>query len=149
MKVLFKEIERDKEEFAALYTHEKTNSINTLINYIENEDYKSIKLSCYKKDALFKVDSKDIYFIETTNDILLIHTEKEIYESRNRLYELEKILPTKFIRISKSTILNLEKVSMYKPLLNGLMEVRLINSETTYISRKYLKEVRNYIKGGL
>ncbi|MDZ7542802.1 LytTR family transcriptional regulator, partial [Clostridium perfringens] len=93
--------------------------------------------------------SNDIFYVETNKDTLLIHTNNQTYESKNRLYELEKILPPKFIRISKSTILNLEKVSMYSPLLNGLMEAKLINSETAYISRKYLKEVRNRIKGGL
>ena len=71
-----------------------------------------------------------------------------IYEYKSKLYELEKILPEKFIRISKSTILNLEKVLVYNPLMNGLMEAKLINNETTYISRKYLKEVRIRILGG-
>ena len=37
---------------------------------------------------------------------------------------------------------------VYNPLLNGLMEAKLINNETTYISRKYLREVRERIKGG-
>ncbi|WP_411168477.1 LytTR family DNA-binding domain-containing protein [Clostridium sp. MB05] len=149
MKVSVEEIGHDKEEFASIYIHEKTNSINTLIDYIENDEYKSIKLSCYKNDQLFKIQSNDIFYVETNKDTLLIHTNNQTYESKNRLYELEKILPPKFIRISKSTILNLEKVSMYSPLLNGLMEAKLINSETAYISRKYLKEVRNRIKGGL
>ena len=36
---------------------------------------------------------------------------------------------------------------VYNPLLNGLMEVKLINNEITYISRKYLREVREKIKG--
>ena len=65
------------------------------------------------------------------------------------MYELEKILPSKFIRISKSTILNLEMVMSYNPMFNGLMEVKLNNLEITYISRKYLKEVRERIKGGI
>ena len=58
-----------------------------------------------------------------------------------------KILPSKFIRISKSTILNLEMVMSYNPMFNGLMKVKLNNLEITYISRKYLKEVRERIKG--
>lgn len=149
MKISVMKIESDKEEFVDLYIHEKTNSINTLIDYIENEKYKSIKLSCYKQEQIFKIKSDDIFYIETNKDTLLIHTNNEIFESKHRLYELEKMLPATFVRISKSTILNLEKAQLYKPLLNGLMEVKLINLETTYISRKYLKEVRNSIKGGL
>lgn len=50
MKISVNEIASDKEEFVDLYIHEKTNSINTLIDYIESEKYKSIKLSCYKNE---------------------------------------------------------------------------------------------------
>lgn len=147
MKVTIQEIDNKMEEFVEVHIHEKNESIEKLIDYIENEKYRSIKLSCYKNGRIYKIKSDDIYFVETTKNTLLIHTEKDIYEYKNRLYELEKMLPSKFIRISKSTILNLEKVLIYNPLLNGLMEVKLINSEITYISRKYLKEVRSRIIG--
>lgn len=148
MKVLIQEIDNEIEEYVNLHIHECNDSINTLISYIKNDKYKSIKLSCYKNGKIYKVKSDDIYFIETTKNSLLIHIENDIYEYKSKLYELEKILPEKFIRISKSTILNLEKVLVYNPLMNGLMEAKLINNETTYISRKYLKEVRIRILGG-
>lgn len=147
MKVTIQEIDKAKEEVVELFIHEHNKSIENLIDYIENEKFKSINLSCYKDGRIYKVKSDDIYFVETTKKDLLIHTEKDIYEYKNRLYEIEKILPAQFVRISKSTILNLEKVLVYNPLLNGLMEVKLINNETTYISRKYLREVREKIKG--
>ena len=149
MKVSVHEIGIEKDEFIDLYIHEKNKSIDILIDYIENEKYASIKLSCYKKEEIFKIKSDDIYYIETSRDKLLVHTRNEIYEYKNRLYELEKILPSKFIRILKSTILNLEMVMSYNPMFNGLMEVKLNNLEITYISRKYLKEVRERIKGGI
>ena len=149
MKVRIQEIDKAKEEAVELFIHEHNKSIENLIDYIENEKYASIKLSCYKKEEIFKIKSDDIYYIETSRDKLLVHTRNEIYEYKNRLYELEKILPSKFIRISKSTILNLEMVMSYNPMFNGLMEVKLNNLEITYISRKYLKEVRERIKGGI
>lgn len=149
MKVSVYEIESEKDEFVDLYIHEKNSSIDTLIDYIENEKYTAVKLSCYKNDEIFNVKSDDIYYIETSKDKLLVHTRNEVYEYKNRLYELEKILPFKFIRISKSTILNLEMVMSYNPMFNGLMQVKLNNLEITYISRKYLREVRERIKGGI
>lgn len=127
MKVSVHEIGIEKDEFIDLYIHEKNKSIDILIDYIENEKYASIKLSCYKKEEIFKIKSDDIYYIETSRDKLLVHTRNEIYEYKNRLYELEKILPSKFIRISKSTILNLEMVMSYNPMFNGLMKVKLNN----------------------
>ena len=149
MKVSVHEIGIEKDEFIDLYIHEKNKSIDILLDYIDNEKYASIKWSCDKKEEIFKIKSDDIYYIETSRDKLLVHTRNEIYEYKNRLYELEKILPCKCIRISKSTILNLEMVMSYNPMFNGLMEVKLNNLEITYISRKYLKEVRERIKGGI
>lgn len=49
------------------------------------------------------------------------------------------------MRISRSVILNLDRVKRYRPLINGLMEVKLENGELVYISRKYLREVRDRI----
>ena len=66
MKVSIHEIEDEKVEFVDLYIKEKTSSINTLIDYIENEKYKSIKLACYKKEQIFKITSDQIYYVETT-----------------------------------------------------------------------------------
>lgn len=55
------------------------------------------------------------------------------------------MLPSSFLRISRSVILNLDRVKRYRPLINGLMEVKLENGELVYISRKYLREVRDRI----
>lgn len=149
MKVKVEEISLDKEELSHLYVHSKDTCIDNLITYLESDSYRSLSINCYQGEEIFKVQSNDIFYIETEKEHLLLHTNNAVYSCKNRLYELEKILPNKFIRISKSTILNLEKVSLYKPLLNGLMEVKLQNSKVTFISRKYLKEVRDRIKGGI
>ena len=49
------------------------------------------------------------------------------------------------ISSSRSVLLNLDRVTRYRPLINGLMEVKLENGELVYISRKYLREVRDRI----
>ena len=66
MKLLIQEIDNEIEEYVNLHIHECNDSINTLISYIKNDKYKSIKLSCYKNGKIYKVKSDDIYFIETT-----------------------------------------------------------------------------------
>ena len=139
---------QEKEEGAELCWYKPEIALNQINNSYEKlipSKYSNL----YGSKIIIKRDSSILkYFIETTKNSLLIHIENDIYEYKSKLYELEKILPEKFIRISKSTILNLEKVLVYNPLMNGLMEAKLINNETTYISRKYLKEVRIRILGG-
>ena len=94
---------------------------------------------------LHRSDSDTVFYVESVREIQSIHTADEVYETRERLYVLEKLLPASFIRISRSVILNLDKVRLYRPILNGLMEAGLENGESVYISRKYLKEVRDRI----
>lgn len=66
-------------------------------------------------------------------------------EVKKRLYELERLLPPGFIRISKSVIMNMDRVTAYRPMVNGLMAASFPNNDIVYISRKYLKDVRSHI----
>ena len=62
-----------------------------------------------------------------------------VYEVKEKLYELETILPvTSFIRSSKSNILNLDKIKSISPAFGGRFEAVLINEEKTIISRQYV-----------
>ena len=71
-----------------------------------------------------------------------------MYESKQRLYELEEILREKhFLRVSKSTLLNLMKVSSIKPALNSRFIAVLPSGEQIVISRKYVPELKKALKG--
>lgn len=102
-------------------------------------------MSCRKGGEIHRVKSSDIFYVESVQEVQLIHAEGDVLETRERLYVLEKMLPSSFLRISRSVILNLDRVKRYRPLINGLMEVKLENGELVYISRKYLREVRDRI----
>ena len=67
------------------------------------------------------------------------------YRSSKRLYELEKILGNDFIRISKSTIINLKEIDSVEPCFNGIMYIKLKNGTIDYISRKYLPNLKKYL----
>ena len=128
MKINIKAVSHEVEESADLYIHEKDEAVDRLVEYLEQD-----------------FPSPEIYLIETVNEKQVVHTKEETYETNRRLYELERLLPSNFIRISKSVIMNIDKVRTYTPMLNGLMKVSMINSQVTYISRKYLKEVKDRI----
>ena len=67
---------------------------------------------------------------------------------KQRLYELERMLPYYFMRVSKSAILNLNGVKTYKPFSGGIMLAEFENGDGTYIYRKYVKELRNKVREG-
>lgn len=67
-------------------------------------------------------------------------------EVNQRLYELEHILSEKdFIRISKSQIVNINKIQSLRPELNRTIVATMCNKEQLSISRKYVKAIRNLL----
>lgn len=51
-------------------------------------------------------------------------------------------LPTSFIRISKSEIVNIEMIEKLLLEPNGLIRMYLKNEDYTYSSRRYLKSIK-------
>ena len=64
--------------------------------------------------------------------------------SKKCLYEFEGILRHDFMRISKTTIINLKQIDRVEPSFNGMLIV-LKNGKKDYISRKYLPEFKKYL----
>lgn len=101
---------------------------------------KRLQLQVSKGDADFYIELHEIIFLETTNNLVAVHTADQIYESKERLYELENILPGSFMRVSKSTIINTDKVRAIHKNITGASEVEFVRSpKKTYVSRNYIK----------
>ena len=145
MKVRIECIGAGQKEEALLRLAKEDGSTEKLRTYIETDSFRKVSVLCRKADELHRIDSDTILYVESVHEVQSVHTAEDVYETRERLYVLEKQLPASFIRISRSVILNLDKVRLYRPILNGLMEAGLENGESVYISRKYLKEVRDRI----
>lgn len=64
----------------------------------------------YKGNTEYYICVDDILFFETEESLIYAHTLNEVYQVKYKLYELEEILPQNFIRISKSTILNINHI---------------------------------------
>lgn len=125
----------------------KCSSVNDevirLKNHIELFDR---KIQAKKDNELYFVDVFDVLYFESVDNRSFLYTENAVMEVKLRLYELETILSDKdFIRISKSQIVNINKIVSLKPELNRKILVTMCNGEQLYISRKYVKALRNIL----
>ena len=59
------------------------------------------------------------------------------YETKTTLGEFERLLGDPFIRISKSSIVNVNSVQSVKASFSGTLEITLQNGLEDVISRKY------------
>ena len=104
------------------------------------------KLQAKKENELYFINSFDVLYFESVDNRTFLYTEDDVLEVRQRLYELEVILSDKdFIRISKSQIVNINKIKSLKPKLNRTILATMCNGEQLYISRKYVQAIRNML----
>lgn len=119
--------------------------IDKLESYIRQLD--KINISFYKDDMEYFIDVNDILFFETTENSISAHTVNEIYKVKYKLYELEERLPYNFVRISKSTIVNINYIYAIE---KNIASSSLIKFQGThkqvYVSRLYNKVLKEHMK---
>ncbi len=101
------------------------------------------RLTAYRDRDIVKLFPKDIYYFESVDNKVFAYCEKQVFEVRLKLYEVEKALSSKdFIRISKSVVVNLNKIKSVTPMFNGRFEGKLLNGERITISRQYVPDLK-------
>ena len=66
-----------------------------------------------------------------------------VYPVRQRLYELEEELAgTKFVRVSNSEIVNLDRVAALDLTLAGTIKMTLEGGTVCWVSRRYVKKIK-------
>ncbi|MBI4750036.1 MAG: LytTR family transcriptional regulator DNA-binding domain-containing protein [Acidobacteria bacterium] len=80
----------------------------------------------------------EIDWIETAGNYLELHVGKDVHLIRERMNQLETRLdPTRFVRIHRTTIVNLDRIKELQPLFNGDQTVILRNGNQLTLSRTY------------
>lgn len=150
MKVTIMDLLPGEEEELIVKCASLDSKVVELINELKNpgmeEGTKLVhKLKVYQNGDIHLMEPSDVYYFEYVDQKVFVYGKTKVYEIKSKLYELEEQLPKKdFIRVSKSCILNLNKIGSLAPGLGGRFEARLKNGEKVIISRQYvtvLKEV--------
>ena len=105
-------------------------------------------LSGVRDERQYEVAVADLYYIESVDGKTFLYTKDQVYETPYRVYELESLLKANaFLRVSKSTLLNLMKIRAIRPALNGRFSAVLQSGEEVIISRNYVKDLKSALKG--
>lgn len=117
--------------------------LKAIIAKIQNIENKFSRINGYVKDTVYSLNLKDILFFETNDRNVYAHTIKNTFLIHYRLYELEDKLPDNFLRVSKSSIINVTEIASLSRSVTGNL-VQFKNSyKTIYVSRRFLKELKN------
>ena len=145
MRIKILKIDRSEPEELEIRCHEETEEVKDIVAFVKSRQG---KLTGNVEGQIYEVPVADVYYVEAVDDAVFIYGQKKVYESKQKLYELEGILREKyFLRVSKSLILNLMKIKAIKPALNGRYSAILQSGEEVIISRKYVVQLKRALKG--
>ena len=145
MQTKITKIPHDKPELIEIQCHSVSDEVREIVAFVKSRQG---RVSGMADDKMYEIAVVDISYIEAVDNKIFIYTDKDVYESRQKLYELEDILKKKhFLRISKSMLLNLMKVDAITPALNSKFTAVLFSGEQVVISRKYVPDLKKALKG--
>ena len=117
-----------------------TPEVEKLISMIRVMDS---KLTVKKDGEVFLLDLGEILYLETMERKCFVYTDKTVYETDAKMYELEQQLATSgFFRVSKSTLLQLKHIKSLRADLNHRIRITMDNGEQLIASRMYADDLR-------
>ncbi len=88
----------------------------------------------------------DIQWIEASANYVRIHTEKRMHQVRDKIGELERLLPPdRFLRIHRSIVVNVDAIAEVQACGGGEYLVVLRNGTELSLGRSYLENLRAYL----
>ncbi len=137
--------EKTQPEIVEIHCHKISDEVKEIVAFVKSRQG---QITGVIDDRQYEIPVTDIFYIESVDNKTFAYTQNKVYETKHKLYELEEVLrKNSFLRISKSTLLNLMKISSIKPALNGRFVAILYSGEETIISRKYVPELKKALKG--
>lgn len=101
----------------------------------------------FKEEREYFLSLDEMIFFETSENQIHAHTLDDVYYVKYRLYELETVLPSNFMRVSKSTILNTDKIYSITKSLASANTVSFINThKQVFVSRYYYRALKEKLE---
>lgn len=117
--------------------------LNRAVSEIKNFENQAEKFFMIKVDGTNKkIFLKNIFYIESADKKVIIHTEEKNFEIYGKMDAFEIALEEKFFRCHRFFLVNFEKISAYTS-----TTIELLNGEKIFMAEKrYSDFVKNFLK---
>ena len=145
MQTKITKIGKDQPELLEIHCHHISDEVREIVAFVKSRQG---QLTAVADEKQYEIAVADVFYIESVDNKVFLYTKNKVYETKQKLYELEDLLKGKhFLRVSKSTLLNLMKVSAIRPALNSRFTAVLYSGEQVVITRKYVPDLKKALKG--
>ena len=135
-------IDKDAEEEIIAIVHAPsslTGEIEDLVRNFSGADC----IMGYRDEEMRKLSFGEIECITVLDrKVIAIDTKGNHYLLKDRLRDLEGILPSYFIRINKSTLANEHRIKQFDAVYNGGVDAVFYCGYKEYVSRRCFAEIR-------
>lgn len=118
--------------------HDQKGSYQHILDQIRKRDGYLQRIMVKQGSRLFYVKTDDIMYISAEQKYMELHVDKKTFLIRETMNSIEESLdPSKFVRIHRSILLNVEYMQEVQPWFHGDCTVLLKNGEKLTLSRRY------------
>ena len=102
----------------------------------------------YNDDEMRKLEFSGIECITIIDrKVIAIDTDGKQYSLKERLRDLEEVLPSYFIRINKSTLANEHRIQRFDAVFSGSVDAVFRCGYREYVSRRCFAEIKRRYEG--
>ena len=102
----------------------------------------------YREEEMRKLTYSEIECITILNrKVIAVDADGNHYRIQERLRDLEKTLPSYFIRINKSTLANEHRIQCFDAVFSGGVDAVFQCGYREYVSRRCFAEIRRRYEG--
>lgn len=125
-------------------TNRMTPGIDSIIHAIEHSaDSAYPMVSAYAGDTTVLLSQREIIRVYVERRKMVVWTERGGFFVRKTLAEMASMLDSsRFLRISRSEIINLYKVSHFDFSLSGTIHVHFDDGSSTWVARRYVRTIQ-------
>lgn len=124
------------------------NNVGELLRSMKTENRTAYDshLFVQKSEKLLNLAVEEIMYLEASGDYTILSTKNDQFVSSSGIGKLEEILdPEQFIRIHRSTIININCLKEIERHFNGGMVVKMQTGKSFPVSRTYAKLIRRKV----
>ena len=135
-------IDKEKDEEVVATVHARTALIDEIEALIQKHAGTD-RIPGYTEDDIKMLSVSDIECITVLDGkTYAIDFKNQRYRLKQRLYELEQLLPSSFIRINKSTLANEDALDRFTVTYAGSVDAVFKCGYTEYVSRRCFAQIK-------
>lgn len=128
---------------AVLYVRQLTPAISEAVSLLENEGRAAATIYATRDGITYFLEPANLELVRTEGrEIVGYDVHANRYRLTKPLYELENMLEERFVRISKSCLVNIRQIAHVSAGFNGTMRLVMKNGIEDYISRSFRRSFK-------